>query len=365
MWLTKKCYWKRNDKNARNRARKRIIKLMRQLQCDWNRASGQGFFIPKFHEQRHIPDDIERHGPPCGSHTGVTEHQHIDTKKETKCTQHIGNKLDKQTAIRIHETSVINAAMKEIEKHPSLQTNIMPIQIDTISNLNIYIPKRRSIGTLTFIRIPDGSYETKFVTSCKDFYLKDNVIQYLILLKLKKTFVSDTIYIFSEVCIKGILYKSHPCYHTIKNSWNDWGMIRYEIANADSKKPSMLDSGCKVWYPDSLTTKEKHRYAPGKILAFVSQQEVLDGTNQVINNNIVAIMHTCDFIHRKSSMFSTEWHTSYVYHDKKKKKQKRLETIFVTNIIRQCLMIRKNLLGSKYIEIWDTSLWPDAFLTDE
>ena len=41
MWLTKKCYWKQNDKKSRNRARKSIIKLMRQLQCDWNRASGQ------------------------------------------------------------------------------------------------------------------------------------------------------------------------------------------------------------------------------------------------------------------------------------------------------------------------------------
>ena len=59
---------------------------MRQLQYDWNWTSGNGFFIPKFHEQRHVPDDIERHVPSCGSHTCVTEHQHTDTKKETKCT---------------------------------------------------------------------------------------------------------------------------------------------------------------------------------------------------------------------------------------------------------------------------------------
>ena len=190
-------------------------------------------------------------------------------------------------------------------------------------------------------------------------------MDHLVLLKMQNTFVSNKIYIFSEVCIKGILYRSHPCYHTIKNSWNDWGMIRYEIDNVGSKKPSMLDSGCKVWFPDTHATKEKHRYAPGRILAFVSQQEILDGTNQDINNNIVAIMQTCDFTHNKSSMFSTGWHTSYVYHDKKKKKQKRLETIFVTNIIRQCLMIRYDSLGSKYHEIWDTSLWADAFLTDE
>ena len=53
----------------------------------------------------------------------------------------------------------------------------------------------------------------------------------------------------------------------------------YEIDDVGSKKPSMLGDGCKVWYPDSDATKEKKHYAPGNILPFVSQQEVLAGTN--------------------------------------------------------------------------------------
>ena len=60
-------------------------------------------------------------------------------------------------------------------------------------------------------------------------------MDHLVLLKMQNTFVSNKIYIFSEVCIKGILYRSHPCYHTIKNSWNDWGTIRYEIDNVNTQ----------------------------------------------------------------------------------------------------------------------------------
>ena len=76
-------------------------------------------------------------------------------------------------------------------------------------------------------------------------------------------------------------------------------MIRYEINNIGSKKSSMLANGCKVWYLNSHAVKEKHRYTPGKIITFVSQQEILDGTNQDINNNIVAILYMCDVNHNK------------------------------------------------------------------
>lgn len=47
----------------------------------------QGCSIPKFHEESHIPDDIERCGPPYGSCTGVTEDHHVLTKQETSCTK--------------------------------------------------------------------------------------------------------------------------------------------------------------------------------------------------------------------------------------------------------------------------------------
>ena len=139
-------------------------------------------------------------------------------------------------------------------------------------------------------------------------------------------------------------------------------MIRYEVVTNFSQKTSIAKTECKVWYPDSLATQKKHRYAPGKILAFFCQQPLLDGNNEDINNSIVAIMHTCNFTHSKSSMFSTKWTSSFTYDGTKKKKY--FEMIYISSIIRQCLMIPNDSKCNEYHEIWDTSLWADSFLRD-
>ena len=73
-------------------------------------------------------------------------------------------------------------------------------------------------------------------------------------------------------------------------------------------------------------------------------------------------MHTCNFTHSKSSMFSTKWTSSFTYDGPKKKKY--FEMIYISSIIRQCLMIPNDLKCNKYHEIWDTSLWADSFLKD-
>ena len=150
MWLTKTQYWSLDDRDAKIRARRRILKLMSQLQRDWNRATGNGFFIPKFHEQRHVPDDINRHGPPCGSHTGVTEHQHIHTKKATQHTQLIGNKLDHQTSLQVHKSNVINSSMEVMN---NVHVNNKKVSSSESDKNCIYVPQNRAIGTLSFIML--------------------------------------------------------------------------------------------------------------------------------------------------------------------------------------------------------------------
>ena len=49
----------------------------------WPAYQGQGWDLPKFQEQLHVPGDIEHNGSPQGYHTGVTKHFHIPQIKRT------------------------------------------------------------------------------------------------------------------------------------------------------------------------------------------------------------------------------------------------------------------------------------------
>ena len=88
MWLKKDSYWKRNSKKDTESAREAIRTMLRRIIKLWPRSTGQNWDLPKFHEQLHVPDDINRNGAPHGTHSGPTEHNHIiHVKKPAKTTQ--------------------------------------------------------------------------------------------------------------------------------------------------------------------------------------------------------------------------------------------------------------------------------------
>ena len=78
---------------------------MQQL---WPREIGQGWFKPKYYEQLHVPDDIERNGAPLNTHTGSTEHNQIFfVKNPAKRSQRKQSNLDKQVVNRFTESIVV------------------------------------------------------------------------------------------------------------------------------------------------------------------------------------------------------------------------------------------------------------------
>ena len=84
----KEKYWKRDDKRSFLKALDAIRKMLNQIKSLWPRTEGQGWDIPKFHEQLHIPDNILQNGAPSGSHSGPLKHNHIQlVKRPSKKTQ--------------------------------------------------------------------------------------------------------------------------------------------------------------------------------------------------------------------------------------------------------------------------------------
>jgi hypothetical protein len=77
VWIKRNTYWKRGNKNAKESAGEAISVMLCELMRLWPRVRGQGWKKAKIHQQLHVPDDIERNGALQGSHTGPTEHNHI------------------------------------------------------------------------------------------------------------------------------------------------------------------------------------------------------------------------------------------------------------------------------------------------
>ena len=66
-----------DNPNGKTKAKKAIQRCLKFLKKHFPRQEGQGWNIPKFHEQLHVADDISRNGPPATTYTGVVEYQHV------------------------------------------------------------------------------------------------------------------------------------------------------------------------------------------------------------------------------------------------------------------------------------------------
>ena len=85
--------------------------MLMKIKDFWPRTEGQGWNIPKFHEQLHVPDDILQNGSPAGTHSGPVEHNHIHFVKHlSRWTQKKRETIDYQIASRTYENDIINNA---------------------------------------------------------------------------------------------------------------------------------------------------------------------------------------------------------------------------------------------------------------
>ena len=349
-WLKRKTYWKRGDKDAKEKARKAILKMLKALMKKWPREKGQGWAIAKVHEQRHVPDDIERHGPPSGSHTGVTEHQHIALKKDTMRTQRNRETLDQQAGNRLTETTIINECYERMER---MRASAAP-PVDVPVRATDYIPPC-TMGC--FVADPDGTVDYTEPTS--SLPLLPEVRELLIAEMARGKFPSRTVSILSEVVTKHSLYRAHGAYKTQPQGWHDWVMLRFTKDNPDF---SYHVKGCCPGHTDSVEQQADHHYAPGKILAFVTDAPpVRDaaGRYRYDHAKVKAIVATCKFRYEKSSLFSSSWKPAPHYHGRHK--TGLLELVDVSAFVRHCLMIPFDKSGTLYHEIWPPELWADTF----
>lgn len=80
-------------------------------------------------------------------------------------------------------------------------------------------------------------------------------------------------------------------------------------AEDDESKYQIKD--CKSWFGDSDEVKNHHEYAPGRIKALISLKHPNEIDN--VEEDVYAVMETCEFKHKKSSLFTTKWVSVSMY----------------------------------------------------
>ena len=349
-WLHRTSFWQRGDTVAKAKVKTQIAKDLTYVQKHWPRDAGQGWCLPKMHEQLHVPDDIERNGPPATTFTGVTEHHHVSVKRHCERTQKIKYSLDFQTGMRMAESSLINEYHGFLENHlgPSLETTV-PV------GKNCSIPQSAATGVLSFNNL-NGEVESVFKSRSSGFCISGDVIEAIC--QEYSTAVDTSLWFTSELRNKTDLFRSINNYKSNQNGWHDWVMLRY---NKNLNRKYQLES-CYAWFGDAESIQKDHDYAPGRIKAIFATSPIKD-ICEIDDINIV--VETCEFLHSKSSQFSTKWKRAFVYETESsgiRRKLQRLEVIPASSIVRHCLMIPEEDNGEFIHEIWNKGLWGKTFV---
>ena len=369
-WLRKKAFWKIEDSEGPKKAKVAIKKCLQYLLDNFPRTQGQGWNIPKFHEQLHVPDDIKRNGPPSVTFSGVVEHQHVTSKRHATRTRKQLATLDKELGNRLHETIVINECYATMKASIGCPIESREETLD--SNVAQTIEHRfKNPCKCTFQEDGTVAFENK-----KDNVLKqnkeDNVLKHstnnglAFLLGEWKLEPGDVFYLFSEIRFNDKIYRAKNTYWSCKKGWHDWVMMRFA---APDNKPVYQKENCKAWFGDKEDVRIYHEYAPGRILALVSKLKPIDIKN--VGEEVYAIMETCDFKHQKSSLFTTKWQAAFMYLSshkssrKNKRKVRRLELINPSHFVGHCLMIPQDKNNTVFHQLWCPELWADQHHKDD
>ena len=349
-WLHKTEFWEVGNQEGKKRAKTAIKKCLKYLITNFPRTKGQGWNISKLHEQLHVPDDIERNGPPSVTFSGVVERQHVTTKQHCGRTRKNRATLDKETGERLFETVIINEtyAMMENTMRARTQCKLVPQKDKATTPLQICKCVVGSKGSIVYF--PD----------C-DTILKDNHNNVLATILDEFKFSEGNIfYLLSEITVKRNVYRATKKYWSAPdNGWFDWVMLRF---SADDDKSRYQQKECKAWFGDSEEVRVHHEYAPGRLVAMLS----LTPPNEIndVEEDIYCVMETCQFRHKKSSLFSTKWESASMFLGRNPKRFKRLELIKPSYFVGHCLMIPEDEEEQIFHQLWHPTLWSDAHHKD-
>jgi hypothetical protein len=121
-WLKHDKYWALDSPEQLETVQSAVSTMLNELMACIPRFKGNGWNIPKMHEQLHVPYYIQMFGAHRNLHTGPTEHNHIELSKQpARRTQMRAKVFDWQVANRLVDKLAVDLAdftMQEERKGP-------------------------------------------------------------------------------------------------------------------------------------------------------------------------------------------------------------------------------------------------------
>jgi hypothetical protein len=347
-WLKQERFWARGDTVARYNARKAIQTMLAKLKRLWPRGQGQGWDLAKFHEQLHVPDDIERNGAPRNYDTKCTEHNHIYfVKKPAERTQKIRATMDKHIGLRIYEKNLINLAM--IRMSPS--TTCIHHEPPTETTPNIGMMSNQAATATLFLTWVNDNVDVEVKWKNNQAYTLPHPVVSLLQSAyqedLKDSDQTKTLLYFTELTRHGDHIRGHPNYRQSGQPWFDWVMFRWEKSQSDR---AIVKPDCHAPHLDASYQPKKHLYAPGQILGFILDED-----------SIYVVARTCKYNHERSSVFTTKWQAEFAW-NRRKNQVPYLAFLPCESIVRHCLMIPSDRTYETFNEVWDPLLWSNEFV---
>ena len=337
-WLKRTSYWHPGDEEKTSSVKNCISKMLFELKRYWPRHSGQGWNTAKFHEQLHVPDDINRYGAPRNYHTGPAEHNHIDlVKNHAKMSQQNRHSLDLQIATRWSEDFVLRNAHNRMSYYHQ--------DASTISSCEVPKNDKSSKGWV-YIRNEGDKYEIISKGWCdnsEQLFFEDIALNCLWTICPNGN--CTKVELFTEYKRNGVLFRAHPNFRK-SGPWYDWVMIRYERNTGLNGYNEYIHKN-QVYYMDNVDNPEKYEYAPGMILAFASIEE-----------EYYAIVKTCQSKCSKDTLITTLWRMDFV---DRNNTIPFVLPVNVESIVRHCVMIPTNEQEDLFQEIWFIERWGDMF----
>ncbi len=348
MWLKKPEYWERGDAVAKANALRAVRTMLHRILMLYPREVGQGWMKPKFHEQLHVIDDIDRNGAHRNYHSGPTEHNHIrHVKKPARNAQKVRATLDKQIGMRTKERHVVDCSYGVMASRNAKKKATQDLEF-------MGFTKQCSKGQFVFTGPPearDGSFH--WTTGTDYGAVQENLFRAVgkfacADMDTREDHGTIRVNLYTEYKRKGVGFRAHPSYRGNKAQY-DWVMVRWIRHETVRRRNASNRHDVDVAYNDTDGSGETYDFAPAKILGFVEWE-----------GEPAVVVETCSIHYERGSVFTTEWEQEI----DPDTKMAHTEIITPDSIVRHCLMIpddEGDSSSTKYHEFWERDRWADEF----
>ena len=338
-WLKKDSYWKAGDHVAKNQAKDAIRRMLKKIKKLLNRKKGNGWNLPKFHEQLHVPDDIHRNGPPSATNTQPTEHNHIElVKNNYQNTQKRKLALDKQLGDRLAEGYKIDLVHQIIHRTKPDEKGCVEFTGYPRAGGTVTMQFQNNIPVYgdTWVR---HAYNESLLTSWVSFVRTHTPPERLV----DRVFELQT-----EYHRNGVIFRGHPLYRK-EQPWNDWVTCQFERERGIRQSKQEAKT-CRIAYGLDEEDYDNNYYVPGEIHGFFTSDHP-DSFGEVF----AIIKFLDENTVKKKSVLTCTWEiTDYSF-----------SCVSVEQFVRHSLILPVSNEVRTFIEVLPAELWADQFLPED